>query len=68
MAAGILPEPGTKYGPCVEQCNHRDCEMTREMAKSLCTVCGTEIGYDTRFYQTRDENGRTYSHAKCVEK
>lgn len=53
MAAGRLPAPGTQYGPCEGSCQHIDCAATRAQAASLCTICGTPIGYEVRFYDTR---------------
>jgi hypothetical protein len=65
MAAGVLSPPGTKVGPCLEPCKHRDCAETRRMAESACTICGKPIGYDTRFY--RDDTD-SYVHAVCFER
>lgn len=50
MAAGMLPLPGTEYGPCVSACEHRDCAATRTTAESVCPLCGDPIGYETRYY------------------
>lgn len=55
MAAGTLPKPGTEYGPCADECKHRDCAVTREMASAKCDVCGESIGYGTRLYQRPTE-------------
>lgn len=63
MAAGTLPKPGTKYGPCKGGCQHTDCAATRRMAEATCPNCGKPIGYDTAFYNT--DNGQ--EHAYCVE-
>jgi len=67
MASGILPKPGTKYGPCEnapDECTHRDCAATRATANDKCTFCKKPIGYETRFY---DEDGGEHSHAVCAE-
>jgi hypothetical protein len=64
MAASALPRPGSKYGPCVEQCIHRDCAETRAMAERNCTGCAEEIGYERAFY--RDDSGDLI-HATCAE-
>lgn len=64
MAAGVLSEPGTEYGPCAEECKHTDCKTTREMADSLCPFCEKRIGYDLRFYRL-DVDG--LAHAVCAE-
>jgi len=81
MAAGSLPRPGTKYGPCVAGydaggtemfCAHLDCAQTRAMAATHCAVCGEPIGYDdgtyhSRFYSMTD-NPRALKHADCAER
>lgn len=55
MAAGVLPKPGTQYGPCDARgsCEHRDCRAIVREAISICRICRRAIGYDTRFYQER---------------
>ena len=63
MAAGVLPKPGTDYGPCVSSCVHIDCKATREDAGSTCRFCLNDIGYDRRFF--REGNGLV--HASCLE-
>jgi len=63
MAAGIISKPGSQYGPCCVKCRHTDCEANRKTAESICHICGTIIGYETRFYDT-DEG---YVHAFCEE-
>jgi hypothetical protein len=73
MAAGILSEPGTEFGPCENPCEHSDCRITREMAQAACSICGLEIGYGTRFYNERNAPGHSarpnvFVHALCLEK
>lgn len=63
MAAGTLPKPGTKYGPCAKPCQHRDCAATRADAERICHWCEKPIGYDTAHYRT--DRGPT--HALCEE-
>lgn len=63
MAAGVLSAPGTKYGPCENECKHKDCAEARKIAESICSKCQNAIGYETRFYKRED----TYVHADCVE-
>lgn len=63
MAAGTLPEPGSKHGPCADPCAHTDCAETRRMAETPCHVCGKPIGYERPFYR----EGLTLSHAACLE-
>ena len=38
MAAGILPKPGTKAGPCKGHCDH---------------ICTDAIGYGRSFYRSQ---------------
>lgn len=64
MAAGILSKPGSESGPCLTNCNHSDCDSTREMAQTVCVMCGEPIGYERRFY--RDPK-RGLVHAVCLE-
>lgn len=76
MAAGSIPAPGTKYGPCAAVCAHRDCEANRRAATARCPYCGESIGYDRNFYDTSSDGvkagrvaaGQTeLSHAVCYE-
>lgn len=68
MAAGRLPLPGTKLGPCVEPCQHKDCAANRRMAVGLCRFCNAVIGYETRFYKDPDaDDAYVNVHARCLE-
>jgi hypothetical protein len=70
MAAGVLPKPGTKFGPCKKACVHRDCILTRKMAEAKCPKCGQPIGYGVGFYETGEdgfEGMGSYTHAACAE-
>ena len=64
MAAGRIPKPGTEYGPCETECQHRDCAASRKMSTAVCRYCSEPIGYDVRFYQ---EDGEQIVHALCAE-
>lgn len=55
MAAGVLSEPGTQYGPCIEDCKHVDCAATRRHAAVICPDCHKPIGYGNRFYRDQEE-------------
>ena len=55
MAAGTLPKPGSKYGPCLPTCEHIDCAETRRMIAQVCHFCTVAIGYDKRFYIDPDD-------------
>lgn len=66
MAAGILPAPGTKAGPCrTTACGHRDCAATRVDAASPCRFCGKDIGYGKPFYRARLSGA--LGHGLCVD-
>lgn len=65
MAAGTLPRPGTKYGPCRPTCAHTDCAATRNLAQMKCRICGKRIGYNVRLYQ--EDNWQQLVHAVCLE-
>lgn len=74
MAAGILSGPGTEYGPCEGECQHRDCGETRRMAEAECAHCDKPIGYDVRFYRIRELEeanniyaAQVFAHAACEE-
>lgn len=70
MAASRLAKPGTEYGPCAEECKHRDCAQTRTMAAAICHHCQKAVGYDVRFYDISVPpmlNGTELVHALCEE-
>lgn len=63
MAAGTLPKPGSKFGPCLDACQHKDCAQTRADAVAKCPICGRAIGYSVEFYRV----DTTLHHARCLE-
>lgn len=63
MAAGVLPAPGAKLGPCRGKCAHIDCNETRQRAESRCIYCREVVGYRVRVYQ----RGEYTVHARCHE-
>lgn len=65
MAAGIMQQPGSQYGPCPKPCEHDDCRDTRELAATPCARCGAVIGFGVRFYHLTGTPG--YAHAACEE-
>lgn len=65
MAAGILPAPGTKVGPCKAKCKHLDCAQTKAEAASPCRFCAKGIGYGVGFY--RSKLSGELAHAFCFE-
>jgi hypothetical protein len=75
MAVGCIPQIGTKFGPCKAvkgangvtlDCGHRDCEASRNIAKSICIDCGLAIGYETAYFHDPDHEGR-WAHSWCVD-
>jgi hypothetical protein len=66
MAAGSIPCPGKKYGPCPKACEHVDCKQSREMASAECPICGKAIGYEVYFYLDSKNAGKP-THAVCLE-
>jgi hypothetical protein len=65
MAVGILPEPGSKRGPCESKCKHRDCAQTRQMAAEPCRFCQKAIGYDAGFVRARLTG--SLAHVSCAD-
>lgn len=66
MAAGILPSPGTQYGPCAQPCKHQDCRQTRDDACTPCRFCTDPIGYGTRYVRARLTG--VLAHERCLER
>ena len=65
MAAGVLPKPGDKIGPCAGKCKHRDCAATRRDAATACRFCVKAIGFGVGFYRSRLDGG--LAHSSCFE-
>lgn len=65
MAAGILPAPGTKVGPCVKLCSHVDCNRTKTDSQMPCRFCRQPIGYGARFIRARLSG--ELAHEACAE-
>jgi hypothetical protein len=65
MAAGVLPKPGSKVGPCKAKCEHIDCAETRASAVAPCRFCAKAIGYDVRFVRARLSGA--LAHETCIE-
>lgn len=73
MAASLgLFKPGTRFGPCINDCAHRDCAETRRMAETICPECDEPIGYERGFYCEKDDLGNTdltkMTHSACLER
>lgn len=65
MAAGVLPKPGSKLGPCKKACEHRDCAETKRDAAALCRFCQKAIGYGESFIRARLTG--VLAHAWCAD-
>lgn len=65
MAAGVLPKPGTKLGPCKTGCKHRDCAQTKADAALACRFCQKPIGYGVGFIRARLTGA--LAHELCAE-
>jgi len=67
MSSIFISKPGTKYGPCVNKCDHKDCAESRADAAAPCVICGEPIGYDVDFYTDGILGAaRTCKHASCA--
>lgn len=64
MITLTLRPPGAKYGPCNNDCNHTFCCEIRKMAKTKCTICGKEIGYNKKLYEYEKNH---LVHAACYD-
>lgn len=51
MASAAIPAPGTKFGPCENDCPHEDCAASRGDAAQICAGCGLEIGYERHWWR-----------------
>ena len=49
MASLKLPAPGTRLGPCLDDCTHPECAADRRLAAHACPLCAEPIGYERRF-------------------
>ena len=70
MAAGTIPSPGSKYGPCADACEHTDCAESRTMAGGICHICGEPVGFGKPYFResggAEAGKGRGLVHAACV--
>jgi hypothetical protein len=63
VRTGMVPLPGTTYGPCLGGCEHLDCAALRRFAEADCVICLQPIGFERRYYEHR----LGLAHATCVE-
>lgn len=68
MAYIILAEPGsTKHAPCAKECQHIDCNKTKEQAKALCPFCNKPLGYNNRLASDSENSFSTaLAHQVCL--
>jgi hypothetical protein len=65
MASVTIPKPGTRLGPCLEYCQHKDCADHRKSAGALCVFCRKPIGYNVPMaYHALDG---AEAHWACIE-
>jgi hypothetical protein len=60
----IVPAPTDDrktLAPCKSPCNHEDCADSKAFVKRLCSLCGKEIGFDTKYFVRGDDP----VHAVC---
>ena len=66
MSIMNLARPGSKYGPCLGECNHVRCARSRATAGKVCRQCGQEIGYGVDC--TEDpSNAKKLVHLACLQ-
>ncbi|MGH8887766.1 MAG: hypothetical protein ACRDYX_21880 [Egibacteraceae bacterium] len=60
-AAAVTPE---RSEVCAETCGHGGCDAVRQLAGTLCALCGEPIGYSTTFL--RQAGWRLLGHRACA--
>lgn len=63
------PAPGTKFGPCEGDCEHKDCAQLRRDSEKTCRICGGVIGYESYIgFEPATEPGEPHSivHFSCA--
>lgn len=68
MAWSIYPPaPGTQYGPCIGECEHKDCAQSRYDATKVCRICGQVIGWEAKvMFEGEDKREYGIVHAVCA--
>ena len=64
MNYSVIPEPGSKLGPCKIPCAHADCAESRRDSEWMCHYCAKPIGYSTPFL--RDPFTRMFTLARAA--
>jgi hypothetical protein len=67
MAYITLAEPGTKHGPCAEECEHVDCNETKRKASTLCPYCLKPLGYGQALTRADTTVSTGLGHFSCIE-
>jgi hypothetical protein len=55
MTYSVIPRPGSRLGPCVPVCRHRDCLENREQALWACFLCHHPLGFEVAWTIADDE-------------
>jgi hypothetical protein len=54
--------------PCLEDCEHGNCQSARAIVATLCLRCGLQIGYNEHMvFERADETSLRVSHRRCWE-
>jgi len=59
MKIKIIPKIGSKFGSCVELCQHLDCLEYRKRMEQRCLKCDEEILYE-HYYELKEGLIHTY--------
>lgn len=68
MAWAIIPAPGTRLGPCLDACAHRDCARSRADAAHPCCHCQAPIGYETKYTGSNEGMAHFMCELEAVER
>jgi hypothetical protein len=69
MAFSQIQKPGSSFGPCGTECQHKDCNELHALASSKCAICGDAIGFERNFCNRLDsiESPHAHVHYACAE-
>lgn len=62
MSVTTLSAPGSESGPCLNPCEHADCQQIRTTAQKSCPYCLADIGYEREIILLPDHS---LVHADC---
>lgn len=63
MSGIMIPQPGSELGPCEYDCEHIDCQSSRQQVSNRCSLCTDQIGYDRRF---TEDTVHGWVHTSCL--